>query len=460
MEYENVSYGDEICVAVRVRLEAEVHMSKPRVFLSYARDDIKQVRELYQELVEAGIQPWMDIIDLLPGQDWELAIKTAIQKADFFVVCLSAQSVIKRGYLQREIKRALELWGEKLEDDIYLIPVRLDDCEVPASLSNFQWVDLYDEYGFSRLLKAIEIGTEKYGTALCRDDLQKRDTTKLAASGTHSHPKFFYYISRAKVEMLLPQFRLSSMHEESSEPLVVKAMRLLDVLYTAGSVLSLGDAATIDASKFYASKAIWHNGLFYFRTIVSVTVAYFVWKKHGDSIIVLAGSPDNIIGTRVAKQGIHLSSTGDAIDTIGSSEILDAINSNEASSVVVGGGRTSRRIPRSERPISIPARDRDTTRNWFKEAVYTHSREVGLAIFCLNDLSNLLEMSIDTVFRIYSTYSSKGANLFEDLEAEHKEGQREYAVLYTEEGLKEARRIGMANLRTIYIGSPLYTAIG
>jgi hypothetical protein len=435
-------------------------MGNPRVFLSYARDDIKHVRELYQELVKAGIQPWMDTMDLLPGQDWELAIKTAIQQADFCVVCLSAQSVIKRGYLQREIKRALELWDEKLEDDIYLIPARLDDCEVPVSLSSFQWVDLYDEYGFTRLLKAIEIGTEKRTSAMRRDERQERDKTKLPASETHSPPKYFYYVSRAKVEMLLPQFRISSMREEDREPLVVKATRLLEVLGTTGSVASLGDTATIDASRFYASKTVWHNGLYYFRTMVSVTVAYFVWRKHGDSIIVLAGSPDYIIGTRVAKQGAQLSSTGDAIDTIGSSEILDVINSNEVSSVVMGGGRTNRRIPSAERPISIAARDRDTARDWFKKTVYTHSREVGLAIFCLNHLSNLPEMTIDTVFRIYSTYSSKGANLFEDLEVEHKEGQQEYAILYTEESLREARRIGMANIRTIYIGSPLYTAIG
>jgi len=116
-------------------------MHKPRVFLSYARENIAQVEELYRELVDAGIQPWLDTVDLLPGQDWELAIKSAIRQADFFSVCLSAQSVAKRGYVQREVKRALELWDEKLENDIYLIPARLDNCEVPPSLSKFQWVD-------------------------------------------------------------------------------------------------------------------------------------------------------------------------------------------------------------------------------------------------------------------------------------------------------------------------------
>jgi hypothetical protein len=436
-------------------------MRRLRVFLSYARENVKQVEELYQELVDAGIQPWMDTIDLLPGQDWELAIKTAIEQTDFFVVCLSAQSVSKRGYLQREIKRAQELWDEKLEDDIYLIPARLDSCEVPASLSRFQWVNLYEDYGFSRLLKAIQAGTEKTRSVLRIDELQEGEDTDLTASGKHSQPKYFYYVSREKVEMLLPQMRVGGMHEESHEPLIKKAIRLLGALDRSNSVLSLDETTKIGASKFYASRTVWHNGLFYFRTMVSVTVAYFLWRKHGDSIIVLTGSPDNIIGSRVASQGVRLSSTADAIDTIGSSEILDVINSNEVSSVVVGGtGRTSRGIPRAQKPVSVAGSDREVVEGWFKETAYTQSREVGLAIFCLSHLSNLPEMTIDTVFRIYSTYSSKGANLFEDLEAEHKQGQQEYAILYTDDRLKEAQRMGMANFRTIYIGSPLYTAIG
>ena len=33
-------------------------------------------------------------------------------------------SVNQRGFLQSEIRQALEVWKEKLPDDIYLIPVR------------------------------------------------------------------------------------------------------------------------------------------------------------------------------------------------------------------------------------------------------------------------------------------------------------------------------------------------
>jgi hypothetical protein len=429
-------------------------MRKPRAFLNYARENVRDVEELYQELIDAGIQPWMDTKDLLPGQDWELAIKNAIRQADFFVVCLSTQSVNKRGYLQREIKRAQELWDEKLEDDIYLIPARLDNCEVPQSLSKFQWVDLYEDQGFSRLLKSIQVGSDKAGSTLGIEGSKHQEPEETTDFETQFEPKYFYYVSRAKVDMLLPQLRIEGMPEEGSEPLVTKTLRLLDRLQRSNSIVSLEETSDLGTMKFYASKAVWYNGLFYFRTMVSVTVAYFLWRKHGDCIIVLAGSPDNIIGNRVARQGVELSSTGDAIDTIGSSEILEVINTDEVSSAVVGGGRTSRRIPPAKKRVSAAPGNRN-----FEEAIYTHSREVGLAIFCLSHLSALPEMSLETVFRVYSTYSSRAGNLFNDLAAEHEQGRKKYPTLYSDASLKEAQRMGLMNLRRIYIGSPLYTAV-
>ena len=109
-----------------------------QIFLCYAREDEGKVKKLYQELSDAGFKPWMDTEDIHGGQRWQSIIRQAIRRSDFFLVCLSANSVRKRGMVQREMKQALDLWQEKLEDDIYLIPVRLDDCEVPESLREFQ----------------------------------------------------------------------------------------------------------------------------------------------------------------------------------------------------------------------------------------------------------------------------------------------------------------------------------
>ena len=137
--------------------------AKPQIFISYAREDYEAVEQLYNRLQYAGFKSWMDKKDILPGERWESSIEKAIRESDFVLICLSNKSVGKRGMLQREIKEALDLWREKLEDDIFLIPVRLEDCEVPESLRKFQWVNLYDSSAWILFLKAIHEGLKRLG---------------------------------------------------------------------------------------------------------------------------------------------------------------------------------------------------------------------------------------------------------------------------------------------------------
>jgi hypothetical protein len=132
-----------------------------QIFLCYAREDEKRVEELYQKLTDSGFKPWMDKKDILPGETWKNRVQEAIESADFVLVCLSTNS-IKRGFVQKEIYFALDMWQEKLEDDIYLIPVRLEDCKVPKRLREFQWVNLFEPNGWTRLVKAIQVGMERW----------------------------------------------------------------------------------------------------------------------------------------------------------------------------------------------------------------------------------------------------------------------------------------------------------
>jgi formylglycine-generating enzyme required for sulfatase activity len=106
-------------------------------------------------------KPWMDEKDIYPGEQWQGSIERAIEHADFFLACLSTHAVSGRGFLPREIATALERWRERLHSDIYLIPARLEPCEVPDVLSNFQWVDLYQERGWTRLVRALQVGLER-----------------------------------------------------------------------------------------------------------------------------------------------------------------------------------------------------------------------------------------------------------------------------------------------------------
>ncbi len=132
-----------------------------RVFLCYARPDQERVIEIYEKLESDGIRPWLDVKSLVAGENWQHAIRNAIQQADFFLVCLSSNSVNKRGFLQREIRIALDKLQGMLAEDIYLIPMLLEECRVPAPLDTFQWLDMSVAEGYAHLLHAIREGMKR-----------------------------------------------------------------------------------------------------------------------------------------------------------------------------------------------------------------------------------------------------------------------------------------------------------
>jgi len=139
-------------------------MKNRRVFLCYAREDFAPVHRVYHALKNAGFDPWLDKESLLPGQQWEQEIPSAIRASAFIIVFLSAASVAKRGYVQREFKLALDTAQEIPEGDIFLIPVKLDDCEVPQSFRRFQWSALNEPRGLENVLKGLAYQTDPMST--------------------------------------------------------------------------------------------------------------------------------------------------------------------------------------------------------------------------------------------------------------------------------------------------------
>lgn len=131
------------------------------VFLSYARPDLAEVEKIYEKLRMEGYAPWMDTKSIIPGQRWEIEIDKAIKNADFFLALLSNNSVDRRGVLRKEVRRALDRWQEMLDDDIYLIPVRLEPCEIPEELEGFQVLDVFTSDWWDRLRLAIRTGMGK-----------------------------------------------------------------------------------------------------------------------------------------------------------------------------------------------------------------------------------------------------------------------------------------------------------
>lgn len=153
---------------------------RPTIFLAYAEEDAAAIDQLYARLESAGFDPWMDRRKLLPGQNWPRAIEGAIDTADFFVACLSNTSIHKRGNFQREMRHAFDCARSAPFDDVYFIPIRLDDCTVPTRIrQHLQYLDLFPDpqHGADQLIHLI------------RRELRRRPSSSPASPDASSRPQ-------------------------------------------------------------------------------------------------------------------------------------------------------------------------------------------------------------------------------------------------------------------------------
>jgi hypothetical protein len=127
-----------------------------KAFLCHASGDKPVVREMYKRLAFEGVDAWLDKEKLLPGQDWQSEIHQAIYSSDIVIVCLSKQFNKQGGYRHEELRIALEKASGLPDNMILIIPVRLEECDMPEALHRWQRVDLFETNGFTALLSALE----------------------------------------------------------------------------------------------------------------------------------------------------------------------------------------------------------------------------------------------------------------------------------------------------------------
>ena len=111
---------------------------RPLVFISHTGADHDLVQALAAHLQRDGCDTWVDDVDLLVGDSMPAKIAAAIAAATHFVPVLSTASV-QREWVLREIDLALD----RLSDTGcgFVLPCVLDECEVPASLTDIKWAD-------------------------------------------------------------------------------------------------------------------------------------------------------------------------------------------------------------------------------------------------------------------------------------------------------------------------------
>ncbi len=126
-----------------------------KMFLSYMREDFNEASKLFDKLKTLNFKVWFDIKSLLGGQDWSPEIEGAIKKSKAFIVFVSKKFNEKDGFYHREIKYALECDKEKPPGKIYIIPLLLEDCEIPVNLKDKHCIRYYEINGFNNLIKTL-----------------------------------------------------------------------------------------------------------------------------------------------------------------------------------------------------------------------------------------------------------------------------------------------------------------
>jgi formylglycine-generating enzyme required for sulfatase activity len=102
-----------------------------------------------------------------------MEIEKAVEAADAIIVCLSKGSITKEGYVQKEIKTALDYSDHKPEGAVFIIPIRLEDCKPPNRLSKWQYEDYFGdkrERAIQRLLVSLKVRAESIGLELDLED--------------------------------------------------------------------------------------------------------------------------------------------------------------------------------------------------------------------------------------------------------------------------------------------------
>ncbi len=153
------------------------------IFVSYAREDQAPATSLVSFLKAAGFETWFDKDNLHAGQDWKTVIEQQIARARLVIFCLSKNSVDKIGFVQKEMRLALEQAELRPTSQVYIMPVALDGCTVPHALKRWHALDLREPKASQKLLDSIGNATGD-GARAPIDDHQALSS----AINSYNHP--------------------------------------------------------------------------------------------------------------------------------------------------------------------------------------------------------------------------------------------------------------------------------
>lgn len=139
------------------------------VFISYSHSDELIVNKLTAHLVKHNANVWVDTWELNIGDSILNKVQDAIQESSALLVVLSKASV-ESEWCKKELSAGL--MRELDEKRVVVLPVLVDDCQIPVFLREKMYADLRGDFddGLHKILDAIAKVTNAYQGRLEEND--------------------------------------------------------------------------------------------------------------------------------------------------------------------------------------------------------------------------------------------------------------------------------------------------
>lgn len=110
----------------------------PKTFLSYARVDAAFALRLAEDLRAAGVDLWIDQLDIPTGARWDQAVERALKECPRLLVILSPASTASQNVMD-EVAFAID-------EGRAIVPVLYQHCDIPFRLKRLQHIDFSGDY--------------------------------------------------------------------------------------------------------------------------------------------------------------------------------------------------------------------------------------------------------------------------------------------------------------------------
>ncbi len=146
------------------------------IFLSYAREDAERANRIYSLLNKHDRPIFYDKESLLPGMNWQSVIEEKLSLCSLILILCSKNSIIKEGFVQKEILLALERAENMPEGKIFIIPIRFDEVSVPKKLTKYQWININTDVDYYDLQFFIDCMNGIHRSSNTKVDNKKNNT--------------------------------------------------------------------------------------------------------------------------------------------------------------------------------------------------------------------------------------------------------------------------------------------